>query len=424
MSYKKLLGTFIAVMVVGYGAFFVYSNAQAEYSRQRQALIERKLQDTVNQIRREVSGVFATGGEWPTIIEIDGEEYEIDYTFDDDLSGYINRLLRRHRSDYSAIVVIENDTGRVLAASGFERSNNKVNHHLAFSSTHPAASLIKIVTAAGLFEYGNVAPSKNYSFHGRGTTLYRSQVMSTRTRGLRTQSFERAFAFSNNVIFGRAAIDGIDPDDFFIMAKEFGFNRPLMSDVRLSESLFHPAEDDYNLAELASGFNRETMISPLHASLLPQVIANDGVKKYPRVIDQVRRVSNGEVVWANDEVVDRVVVSEKTAEMLKQVMEATTRYGTARGTFRRIPRSIQGKIRFGGKTGSLTGGIPHGRRDWFVSYAVPNEREVYGGGISIAVMNVNLDRWYVKSTYLAQQIVGHYFTRIQTLDELTKVSEN
>ena len=65
----------------------------------------------------------------------------------------------------------------------------------------------------------------------------------------------------------------------------------------------------------------------------------------------------------------------------------------------------------GGKTGTITGGIPYGKRDWFISYAKKSDQEE-DRGISVAVMIVNLEKWYVKSTVLAKDIIQHYYSTI------------
>ncbi len=95
-------------------------------------------------------------------------------------------------------------------------------------------------------------------------------------------------------------------------------------------------------------------------------------------------------------------------------MELTVRRGTARGAFRRMKRSIKSKLDIGGKTGSITGGVPFGKRDWFAAYATPKNR-VLGKGISISVMNVNVKKWYIKSTYLAKNIIEFYYKKITPL---------
>ena len=47
----------------------------------------------------------------------------------------------------------------------------------------------------------------------------------------------------------------------------------------LSRQLFYD-DDEYGLAEMASGFNRETLISPLHGAMIASVFANDGVSLF------------------------------------------------------------------------------------------------------------------------------------------------
>jgi len=72
-----------------------------------------------------------------------------------------------------------------------------------------------------------------------------------------------------------------------------------------------------------------------------------------------------------------------------------------------------------GKTGSITGGIPFGKRDWFVSYAKPNDK-TGDNGISVCVMIVNVKKWYIKSTYLAKKIIQYYYDDLQRLESKTK----
>ena len=116
-------------------------------------------------------------------------------------------------------------------------------------------------------------------------------------------------------------------------------------------------------------------------------------------------------IWKPQFIAKRVI-SKTANEDLKEMMELTTKAGTARGAFRpwklkRIPN-----IEIGGKTGSITGGLPYGKRDWFVSYAIPSDKKD-DKGISVCVMIVNVKKWYIKSTYLAKNIIEHYYTKIK-----------
>jgi peptidoglycan glycosyltransferase len=60
------------------------------------------------------------------------------------------------------------------------------------------------------------------------------------------------------------------------MAMKFGFYKELIDEVDMSSSVLFPVEDKYDLAELASGFNRKTMISPFHGAVIASVIGNKG----------------------------------------------------------------------------------------------------------------------------------------------------
>lgn len=417
MKIKTLIATFTVVAAITYTAHTAYSNAQAEYTRQRLELEKEHKQRTLRRIKEKITQDFFAAEAIPGSVTVEGIEYEVEYSLNPELNDFLEKLLRRHRSDYSAIVVLDNGTGEILGAAGFERAANQKNRHLPFSSTHPAASLIKIVTAADLLENKAITPNTKFEFHGRGTTLYRSQILPRHNRRGRAQKLETAFAYSNNVVFGRAAVEMSEPYSFYQMATDFGFNTSLMNDLNLSESIFPLPADDYNFAELASGFNRTTMISPVHASVLASVVANRGVRRDPWIIRSIKDKTSGEVLFKASEGPAEKVLSEEVAEDLRQMMLATTKFGTARGYFRRMPRGLSHKVEVGGKTGSITGGVPLGKRDWFVAYASP-KGEYWGKGISVAVMNVNIDKWYVKSTFLAREVISHFYSRIRPIEEL------
>ena len=110
----------------------------------------------------------------------------------------------------------------------------------------------------------------------------------------------------------------------------------------------------------------------------------------------------------------RKVIKEDTAKSLKKMMAATIEKGTARRGFRRLKRSLKEILHLGGKTGSITGGLPYGKRDWFVSFAKPKNNEA-APGISLCVMNVNIKKWRVKSTRMAKEIIQYYYTHVNPL---------
>lgn len=228
----------------------------------------------------------------------------------------------------------------------------------------------------------------------------------------RPQTFEMAFAKSNNVIFGKAAIKHSSPNDLVKTAEEWGFNTPLLSEVS-TVSKIKPTIDDYEFAELASGFNTTTVITPIHGAVLSSIVANNGILKNPKLVESIKTPNSEENLWelAN---VEKRVMTPVVSEELRHMMMATIEDGTARKQFRKMNRGFKDVLEIGGKTGSITGGKPFGKRDWFTAYAMPKDHSK-GKGISVAVMNVNVKRWHVKSSFLAKNVIEYYFKNVKTI---------
>ena len=401
------------------GTYFAW-NKFAE-SQERQLSLKKKA--LKKQLKKELTDSIVETKKFPRVIEAEKGNYFVDYSIDFELQKYIEKTMKRYRTAFSSIVVMDNKTGKILAMTGMEKGK-KVNLSLPLSTTHPSASLIKIVTMADLLENAKLSNSSVIPFNGKGTTLYKYQLKNKNNRWTRWETLERAFAKSNNVVFGKAAIYHSNGDSLYETANKFGFNNKVVSDINLSSSIFKQPENQYHLAELASGFNKETLISPIHAVMLSQVIANDGILVRPSLTNSLIAES-GKAIKLHSENKKRVI-SKETANSLEQMMVETVKRGTARGMFRRLRRSLKSKLVIGAKTGSITGGIPFGKRDWISVFA----REKQGdSGISVAVMNVNVKKWYVKSNFLAQKIIEFYFspkrkgTQISKLDVASSRSD-
>ena len=367
-------------------------------------------------IREQLNGVFRHNSYWPGYLKESREKLKINYTFQSKLTDKIKYFLKKYKSDYSAIVVIDNNTGAILSAVGYSNKEKAFIRSLPFSSSHPSASLFKIVTMAGLLESGEISIESPQSFSGSSTTLYKYQILkSPNQRWKRTQSFKKAFASSNNVIFGRAAIRHLKKNNLSKTAHKLGFNQDLMKEISIGQSFFKSPINDYNMAELASGFNRETMMSPVHAALLSSIVANNGIMKSPFMVSSLSNLKNAEPKW-NMKKTSKRVIDRKTSEALFKVMEYTISDGTARKSFRRFDKNLKKLIKIGGKTGSITGGLPYGKRDWFSAFAVPHKNDK-DKGISISVMNINLEKWFVRSAVLAKNIIEYYYKEIKPIEK-------
>ncbi len=348
--------------------------------------------------------------DWVQHLDYDNSKYKINYTFNEDLEAYIKKQLALYRPDFTSVVVMDNENGHVLAAVDYARASNVFGRDITFSTSHPAASIFKVVTAADLLENTHIKTNTEFHFTGRSTTLYRHQLKEPASRRwIRRLDLERAFATSNNVIFGRTAIENLTPAGLKKMAEKFGFNKKLLEGINLNPSVFHMAQDQYNLAEFSSGLNTTTQMSPIHGSVIASVVANGGVLRYPVVIKSLESLKDQKVLYPPLKK-DEIALTPQTAEDLRTLFMATVSSGTARSSFRRSQYLLD-KLEIGGKTGSLTGGDPFGKRDWFVSYAKLTE-DKSDKGISICVMIVNQKKWYIKSPLLAKNIMEYYYSNL------------
>lgn len=343
--------------------------------------------------------------DFPKAINIADEEYQFKYFINKRLEDRIKQALRRWDSKNAAVAVIDNKTGGVIAAVGYQSSDKSFNRNLVFSSTHPAASIVKIITASNMIEGGKINYGTNFHFNGKSTTLYKSQLENTKNKWSAKTDFATAFSFSNNVVFGKAILLYSSNKKMHKTAEAFGFGKKLMKYVTLGESKLFMAKTNYELAELATGFNKRTLISPIHAAVLASTIVRGGDWINPQVVKTITK--NKKVIWAAKNQEPNNAISFGTARQLKTMMKKVVKSGTARKIFRRYPSKILKQLEIAGKTGSITGGIPYGKRDWFVSYG--KKLKSTNPGISVAVMLVHGADWKVRSTLIAKNVYEFYF---------------
>ncbi len=415
---KKLI---LVTAVLSLSLFFggtIFNLCQGKFNQKLNLnAAEQKEEDIAalpTDFKEVMARLFQQGAEWPDKLLIDNRSMAIEYNFNENLTNFAKNLLKQYRSDYTTIAVLDNESGKVLMAIGYSGKSNKFDKNLILTNTHPSASLIKIITTAELLQNSQVKKETIFDFKGRSTTLFKYQVDDSRSRRWdKSQSFEIAFAKSNNVIFGKAAIKNTTSEGIVKMAEGFGFNQPIMKEFDFLKSEIHQVKDDFSLAELASGYNVDTIISPIHAAVMASIIANDGVMRTPKLISKIIDPKTGENIWPQM-TTEKRAISPETSKEMHEMMAMTIDDGTARRSFRMMKNSYRDVLDIGGKTGSITGGTPYGKRDWFAAFAIPRQIGK-GKGISISVMNVNVKKWHVKSTMLAKNIIEYYYKNINPI---------
>jgi peptidoglycan glycosyltransferase len=331
--------------------------------------------------------------------------FDIRSSLDKALQDYILRLLQRSRTLQAAVIVLSPDDGRVLAMANYDKDGNSEN--LCVKADFPAASIFKIVSAAAAIESAGFTPDQTVFFQGRRHTLYRQQLKQTVNRYTNKTDFTKAFASSINSVFGKLGIHDLGQGLMAEYADRFLFNRVIPFDFPVDMSPIQVPDDDYGLAEIASGFNRKTLISPLHAALLASVVVNNGIMMAPWLIERVSD-NSGELLYQRKAVQLASPVSRKTAEDLKVLMRGTVLYGTCRKSFQLLRRKKAFKnVDLGAKTGTINDKKDQYKYDWLLGYVLPRNGLK---PISFAVLGIHGEKLGLRSSELGRYIIKYYIT--------------
>lgn len=346
-------------------------------------------------------------------LESQSKRLEIEYTIDSELQAFAQQLLQRAQVPYGAFVAIDPNNGQVLAMVSHNASDKSLSdQNLATRATFPAASLFKVITAAGALESKQLSMDSRIPVIGSLHTLYKRNIFKagglspeSAPRGARLISFQEALAKSVNSAFGKVGIFSLRGPGIRAIGDKFLFDKEIPFELALDKSELVVPTDDFGLAETASGYNRTTTISPLHAALIAAAISNDGRLFEPSVVHRVRELKSNKEVYNFESKEIAQVLPPATAQELKVMMQRTVIDGTSRKSFRGFWKSKRNKDIFvAGKTGTLNGLNPVGHYDWFMGLA-----ELHGKRIALAALCIHGKYYGIKASYIARRAIESYF---------------
>ncbi len=332
------------------------------------------------------------------------ETLKVEVSLNAGLQNYILKLLRRSRTSQAAVIVLKPTTGKILAMASYDQSGKPEN--LCLKADFPAASIFKIVSAAAAIERSGFTPDKIVAFKGKKHTLYKSQLKQDEGRYSTKISFKRAFSESVNPVFGKIGIYHLGEPSLSEYSDKFFFNQEIPFDLPLAVSSIHIPEDGFGLAEVSSGFNKKTLVSPLHISLITAAIANCGMMVEPWLVRRVRNES-GEALYRARYAGLGKAVKKETTRQLRILMKDTVLNGTCREAFLPLRRdkSFQ-DIEIGAKTGTINDSQDLLKYDWVTVYALPKELEK---GICITVLAVHGKILGIRASEMARYIIQHHY---------------
>ncbi len=323
-------------------------------------------------------------------------------SLDERLQSGVLELFRKFDPPYGVFAAVEPDTGRVRALVGY-RKGGESDPWLPLKAIYPAASLIKVITAAAALERGEVAPDEGIPYRGGIYRITKRGIHAKNGRGVPTMSLTEAMAKSANSVFGKVAVENVGGEALAEYLEKFGFGRQIPFGLPVEVSRGEIPRDEYGLARAGAGFG-EVYVSPLHVAMIMSAVANGGEMPRPLLIEQVEG-EDGTALYQGESEKWIDTVEPETAETLLRMMVKTVEIGTSRRTFG-SPAStpMLRDMEVAGKTGSLSGWSPRMRFEWFAGVApVPEAR------LAVAALVVNSSHWRIKGTYVGKEAFSAYF---------------
>jgi cell division protein FtsI/penicillin-binding protein 2 len=311
-----------------------------------------------------------------------GLSLEARTTLDPDLQHRLETYVQqaeaagRGRPELLSLVVMEPRSGKILGLAGSRSQVQGGDAGVAFT-LHPAASLFKIPAAAAAMELHRLTPDSPLFFNGEMYTLYKRQMTQQVHRQTNRISLKEAFAKSVNPVFGKLGYHDLQKSGLSQYAQRFGFGDLPTGTLPVPASSIQLSETPYSWAEVASGFNRRTRITPIHGACIAAVIAADGILPPVHIIEKVMD-AEGVIRYQESTAAGRHAIRKETAATMRTLMESTITSGTASRIFRGHQRDrVLSSLRIGGKTGSISNDARDIRYDWFIGYGIhPDGRKI------------------------------------------------
>lgn len=212
------------------------------------------------------------------------------------------------------------------------------------------------------------------------------------------ENFWESYAYSCNSSFGNIGLS-LPKNLLKETCESLLFNQQLPTSLPHTKSAFNMSENasDWDVAATSIG-QGHTQVTPLQMAMITSAIANGGNLMKPYMVDSIVTAGGGRRVKKFlPEAYDQIL-STQEANLLSQLMEGVTEYGTA--------SSLSGYgYTVAGKTGTaeVSG---RGDNSWFIGYA-PAEHPK----IAICVLVENDEGYYESALPVANALLQNYLNR-------------
>ena len=292
-------------------------------------------------------------------------------TLDRSLQYVAEKELARVVKETAAVggtaVMLEPASGRILALASQPDYNPNLagrypaakRRNRAVCDMYEPGSTFKPFLLAAALEEGVVHPGqKIYCENGRfavGGKTIRDH------KKYKTLSLKNVLKYSSNIGFAKLG-QALGREKFYSYIRDFGFGEITGIDLPgEAKGILRPPSRWFEIDLAAISFGQGLSVTPIQMASAVAAIANGGLLMEPYLVEKVTDAA-GEVVMRRLPEVRRRVVSEKTAQIVKDMMVSVTEPGGTGTRGALTGYRVAGKTGTAQKVDSVTGGYSPDKR--------------------------------------------------------------
>ena len=311
-------------------------------------------------LNRELSGVDGLETYQQTVlglklpgtknVERETDGYDVVLTLDMNLQRVVEKQLKRTMEENNAkkawALVMEPDTGRILAWGGYPTFNQNTRKGdlnqtdiISLDAMEPGSIMKPFVYATAMdtntYPYGGMYLANQFKYDlGPGGKIRRLMgneispyppIQDAQGQLHGTITFEEGLKVSSNIAVCELLANHINYGDYEKYLDRFGFFKPIkgihLSQATGTKNLGIPT--DY----LSSGFGQASSVTMLQMAQAYTAIFNDGRMMRPYFVESIQGAETGEIIENTKPTIVSKPISEKTSKNLRKMLEQVSQPG-------------------------------------------------------------------------------------------------
>ena len=365
---------------------------------------------------------------------------DITLTIDIDIQLALEKELAnadaKYNPEQALSVVMDPNTGEILAMGSrptFDSNNYKnydleiINRNLPIWKNYEPGSTFKIITLAASLEEQTINLFTDTFYDGGSINVEGARIKCWKSGGHGAETFLQVVENSCNpgfVVMGQK----LGTERLYKYIKNFGFTEKTGIDLNGEASgIMFDLKDIGPVEQATISFGQGISVTPIQQVTGVSAAINGGKLYKPYVVKYITEPETNDIMYENNPVLVRQVISEETSKMVRFTLESVVSSGTGKNAY------IE-NYRVGGKTVtaqkvnngtymtgnyivSFMGFIPADKPEYVVYVAIDNPKGItqYGGTVSAPIAkNIMKNIISIKNLQPAKEVTPREYTWLDT----------